>query len=74
MADIEFNAAIGETLRGLREEARITQPELAAMMNVHTNTVYNWERGQGSISMAQFYRACHALKRNAAEVLATICG
>ncbi len=43
--------ALGETIRNRRKELRITQPHLAELANVSTNTLYKIERGQGNPSL-----------------------
>ena len=40
--------AVGETIRKRRKELRITQPHLAELANISTNTLYKLERGQGN--------------------------
>ena len=39
---------IGKTIRHRRKELRITQPHLAEIAGVSTNTLYKIERGQGN--------------------------
>jgi transcriptional regulator with XRE-family HTH domain len=43
---------LGETIKNRRKELRITQPHLAELANVSTNSVYKLERGQGNPSFA----------------------
>lgn len=43
--------ALGETIKNRRKELRITQPHLAELANVSTNTLYKIERGQGNPSL-----------------------
>jgi len=42
--------SIGESIRSRRKELKITQPHLAELANVSTNTLYKIERGQGNPS------------------------
>ncbi len=42
---------IGEAIKKRRKELRITQPHLAELANVSTNTLYKLERGQGNPSL-----------------------
>ena len=42
---------LGETIKQRRKELRITQPHLAELANVSTNTLYKLERGQGNPSL-----------------------
>ena len=41
----------GETIKGRRKELGITQPHLAELAGVSTNTLYKLERGQGNPSL-----------------------
>jgi len=42
---------LGEIIRNRRRELRITQPHLAELAKVSTNTLYKLERGQGNPSL-----------------------
>lgn len=42
---------LGEIIRNRRKELRITQPHLAELAKVSTNTLYKLERGQGNPSL-----------------------
>lgn len=42
---------LGETIRNRRKELSITQPHLAELAGISTNTLYKLERGQGNPSM-----------------------
>ena len=42
---------IGETIKNRRKELRITQPHLAELAKVSTNTLYKIERGQSNPSL-----------------------
>lgn len=42
---------LGETIKKRRKELSITQPHLAELANVSTNTLYKLERGQGNPSL-----------------------
>jgi transcriptional regulator with XRE-family HTH domain len=42
---------LGKTIRYRRKELRITQPHLAELAEVSTNTLYKLERGQGNPSL-----------------------
>lgn len=42
---------LGENIRNRRKELRITQPHLAELAKVSTNTLYKLERGQGNPSL-----------------------
>ena len=43
-------AKLGETIKKRRKELKITQPHLAELAKVSTNTLYKLERGQGNPS------------------------
>lgn len=43
--------ALGEIIRNRRKELRVTQPHLAELAKVSTNTLYKLERGQGNPSL-----------------------
>jgi transcriptional regulator with XRE-family HTH domain len=42
---------LGESIKSRRNELGITQPHLAELAKVSTNTLYKLERGQGNPSM-----------------------
>jgi len=42
---------LGEALKSRRKELNITQPHLAEIAKVSTNTLYKLERGQGNPSL-----------------------
>jgi transcriptional regulator with XRE-family HTH domain len=42
---------LGEVIKKRRKELRITQPHLAELAHVSTNTLYKLERGQGNPSL-----------------------
>ena len=42
---------LGKAIRSRRKELKITQPHLAELANVSTNTLYKLERGQGNPSL-----------------------
>lgn len=46
-----FVNTIGEAVKTRRKELGITQPHLAELANVSTNTLYKLERGQGNPSL-----------------------
>jgi y4mF family transcriptional regulator len=43
--------SIGKSVRNRRKELGITQPHLAELAKVSTNTLYKLERGQGNPSL-----------------------
>jgi transcriptional regulator with XRE-family HTH domain len=42
---------LGETIKNRRKELSITQPHLADLAKLSTNTLYKLERGQGNPSL-----------------------
>ena len=42
---------LGETIKTRRKELSITQPHLAELAKISTNTLYKLERGQGNPSL-----------------------
>ena len=42
---------IGDTIKARRKELGITQPHLAELAHISTNTLYKLERGQGNPSL-----------------------
>ena len=44
-------AILGEIIKKRRKELNITQPHLAELAKVSTNTLYKLERGQGNPSL-----------------------
>ncbi len=42
---------LGETIRKRRKELKITQPHLAELAGISTNTLYKLERGQSNPSL-----------------------
>jgi y4mF family transcriptional regulator len=39
---------LGQTIKSRRKELKITQPHLAELAQISTNTLYKLERGQGN--------------------------
>ncbi|HAJ98902.1 MAG TPA: transcriptional regulator [Bacteroidales bacterium] len=52
---------LGETIRKRRKELRITQPHLAELAGISTNTLYKLERGQGNPSLAVLHKLAEVL-------------
>lgn len=46
-----LSALLGETIKHRRKELSITQPHLAELAGVSTNTLYKLERGNGNPSL-----------------------
>jgi len=52
---------LGETIKTRRKELRITQPHLAELAKVSTNTLYKVERGQGNPSLGVLNKLAEVL-------------
>lgn len=56
-----IDRAIGNKLRGIRAERRLSQPELARLSGVSESTIYRIETGERSAKVAQLDDICKAL-------------
>lgn len=54
-------AEFGETIKNRRKELNITQPHLAELAKVSTNTLYKLERGKGNPSIEVLHRLAEVL-------------
>lgn len=52
---------LGETIRKRRKELSITQPHLAELAEISTNTLYKLERGQGNPSLGVINKLAEVL-------------
>ena len=52
---------IGEAIKIRRKELGITQPHLAELANLSTNTLYKLERGQGNPSLDVVHKLTEVL-------------
>jgi transcriptional regulator with XRE-family HTH domain len=52
---------VGEQIKGRRKELKITQPHLAELAEISTNTLYKVERGQGNPSLKILCRLAEIL-------------
>jgi y4mF family transcriptional regulator len=52
---------IGDTIKARRKELGITQPHLAELAHISTNTLYKLERGQGNPSLDVIYKLAEVL-------------
>ncbi len=52
---------LGEIIKKRRKELKITQPHLAELAKVSTNTLYKLERGQGNPSLSVLYSLLEVL-------------
>ena len=54
-------AEFGETIKNRRKELNLTQPHLAELAKVSTNTLYKLERGKGNPSIEVLHRLAEVL-------------
>ena len=52
---------LGEAIKKRRKELGITQPHLAELAQVSTNTIYKIERGQGNPSLDVLHKIAEVL-------------
>ena len=52
---------LGEIIKNRRKELNITQPHLAELAKVSTNTLYKLERGQGNPSFEVLHKLAEVL-------------
>jgi len=52
---------LGETIKNRRKELSITQPHLAELAKLSTNTLYKLERGQGNPSFEVLHKLAEVL-------------
>ena len=64
-----MNYVTGETIKNLREKKRITQKELADMINVSDKTVSKWETKKGLPDISIIEELSRALGVSIAELL-----
>jgi transcriptional regulator with XRE-family HTH domain len=63
---------VGEELRKAREEAGMTQGDLAAKANVHRTYISQVERDVKTPTLTVFFRLCYAMKIAPSKVIARI--
>lgn len=63
-----FTVELGRRLRVARREARKTQEQAGAVVDVSASTVGRWERGDGSPTMAQLYTLARFYKKPLREL------
>jgi transcriptional regulator with XRE-family HTH domain len=55
---------VGEQIKIRRKELKITQPHLAELAEISTNTLYKLERGQGNPSLSVLCKLADVLGMN----------
>ena len=63
---------IGERIRNAREKARLTQAELAELVETEANTISRWERGVAGMRAETISKIAAALKISVAYLLGEI--
>jgi transcriptional regulator with XRE-family HTH domain len=53
---INLRAELGERMRSARENARLTQEDVAAELGVHSRRISEWEAGERPIYVDSFLR------------------
>lgn len=53
--------SLGETIKNRRKELGITQPHLAELARISTNTLYKLERGQSNPSLEVLHKLAEVL-------------
>src|SRR5258708_19947441 len=69
MKDVEIYEALGQTIRSKREEKRMTQGELADLVEMSRASVTNIELGRQSVLVDQLCRFANALAVQPADLL-----
>jgi transcriptional regulator with XRE-family HTH domain len=64
----QFCSALGEELRRIREEAGLSQQQLADRVGIHRNSVANYEGGM-DVPVMTFIRLCVAMGASCSETL-----
>ncbi len=52
---------LGQTIKNRRKELNITQPHLAELAQISTNTLYKLERGKGNPSLGVLHKLAEVL-------------
>lgn len=60
----KFNIILGTQIRIFREEKNITQAELSALMNINSQNISSYERGERCPSIYWITKLCKALEIN----------
>ena len=58
----------------MREEAGMSQRELARQLGWHNASIIRMERGERSIEIVEFIDICRILGKDAKTVLGIVCG
>lgn len=64
-----LNSKVGDTIRALRLERRMTQKQLADKLNISDKTVSKWERGLGLPDVSLIAQLCDLLEADTQKLL-----
>lgn len=67
--ELLFNRTLGENLRDRRQEAEITQEQLAGQAGMSRGSIANIERGEQAPSLYRLLLMCAALRCELTEIL-----
>lgn len=59
----------GASIREFRKKSRLSQAELAHLLDVHETTIRRWERGGGEPDLSDIVKLCEVLGVSEAELL-----
>ena len=59
----------GASIREFRKKSRLSQAELAHLLDVHEPTIRRWERGGGEPDLSDIVKLCEVLGVSEAELL-----
>lgn len=68
VTDVDCNK-VGKLIHDLRKEKRLTQKELAEVMNISDKTISKWERGLGCPDVSLLHELSEALNVNIEKIL-----
>ena len=54
----ELKKIIAKNIKKYRQKAGLSQVALAKMMNIHSSSISNWEKGQNSIDIDTLFSFC----------------
>lgn len=57
----QYNTKIGALLKNIREEKKMTQADISALMNINSQNISSYERGERCPSLYWILRFCQAL-------------
>lgn len=63
----KFNIILGTQIKTFRESKNLTQAELSALMNINSQNISSYERGERCPSIYWITKLCHALEINPVE-------